>query len=256
MFRPFLSCAFMVAACISSALAGDAVPIDIKPVNAAPPPAATGPTAGWTLSQKASYLVGTGWGEKLKPFAEDIDAAKIIMGLQDALAGKDSQVAQAEGQQIMQEFQQLIQNRAAKLGDERKATNAKWLADNGKKPGVMTTASGLQYEVAASGKGKQPTSKDTVSVHYKGVLLDGKQFDSSYDRGKPAEFQVGGVIKGWTEALLLMHEGDKWKLYIPSELAYGENAPPAIGNNQILIFDIELLKILPAGGAPAPAPAP
>jgi FKBP-type peptidyl-prolyl cis-trans isomerase len=252
MFRLFLSTAIMVAAGGQLALAVDAIPIDIKPVNTAPPPAATGPTAGWTLSQKASYLVGTGWGDKLKPFADDIDVAKIVQGLQDALAGKDSQVPQSEGQQIMTEFQQLIQNRAAKLGDERKVTNAKWLADNGKKPGVMTTASGLQYEVVTSGKGKQPSSKDTVSVNYKGVLVDGKQFDSSYDRGKPAEFQVGGVIKGWTEALLLMHEGDKWKLYIPSDLAYGENAPPAIGNNQILIFDIELLKILPAGAPPAP----
>ena len=252
MFRQFLSTAIMVAACGQFALAVDAVPIDIKPVNGAPPPAATGPSAGWTLGQKASYLVGSGWGEKLKPFADDIDAAKIVQGLQDALAGKDSQVPASEGQQIMQEFQQLIQGRAAKLGEERKVTNAKWLADNGKKPGVMTTASGLQYEVVASGKGKQPSSKDTVSVHYKGVLTDGKQFDSSYDRGKPAEFQVGGVIKGWTEALLLMHEGDKWKLYIPADLAYGENAPPAIGNNQILIFDIELLKILPAGAPAAP----
>jgi FKBP-type peptidyl-prolyl cis-trans isomerase len=252
MFRQFLSIAIVVACYGQFGVAGEAVPIDIKPVNAAPPPAATGPTAGWTLSQKASYLVGTGWGEKLKPFADDIDTAKIVQGLQDALAGKDSQVPQSEGQQIMQEFQQLIQNRQAKIGEERKVTNAKWLADNGKKPGVITTASGLQYEVVSSGKGKQPTSKDTVSVNYKGVMIDGKQFDSSYDRGKPAEFQVGGVIKGWTEALLLMHEGDKWKLYIPSDLAYGDSAPPAIGNSQILIFDIELLKILPAGVPPAP----
>jgi FKBP-type peptidyl-prolyl cis-trans isomerase FkpA len=252
MFRQFLSTVIVVAVCAQFAVAGEAIPIDIKPVNAAPPPAATGPTAGWTLSQKASYLVGTGWGEKLKPFTEDIDAAKIVQGLQDALAGKDPQVPQSEGQQIMQEFQQLIQSHAAKLGEERKVTNAKWLADNGKKPGMMTTASGLQYEVVTSGKGKQPSSKDTVSVNYKGVLIDGKQFDSSYDRGKPAEFQVGGVIKGWTEALLLMHEGDKWKLYIPSDLAYGDNAPPAIGNNQILIFDIELLKILPASVPAAP----
>jgi FKBP-type peptidyl-prolyl cis-trans isomerase len=253
MFRQFLSTALlMVAACGHFALAADAIPIDIKPVNAPPAPVASGPTASWTLSQKASYLVGTGWGEKLKPFAEDIDSAKIVQGLQDALAGKDSQVPQSEGQQIMQEFQQLIQTRASKIADERKGTNTKWLADNAKKPGVITTASGLQYEVVSSGKGKQPSSKDTVSVNYKGVLTDGKQFDSSYDRGKPAEFQVGGVIKGWTEALLLMHEGDKWKLYIPADLAYGENAPPAIGNNQILIFDIELLKILPAGAPPAP----
>jgi len=252
MFRQFLITAMMVAAGGQFAVAVEDIPIDIKPVNAPPPPAATGPTASWTLGQKASYLVGTGWGEKLKPFADDIDAAKMVQGLQDALAGKDSQVPQSEGQQIMQEFQQLIQSRAAKISDERKVTNTKWLADNGKKTGVMTTASGLQYEVVSSGKGRQPTSKDTVSVHYKGVLTDGKQFDSSYDRGKPAEFQVGGVIKGWTEALLLMHEGDKWKLYIPSDLAYGENAPPAIGNNQILIFDIELLKVMPAGVPPVP----
>jgi FKBP-type peptidyl-prolyl cis-trans isomerase len=251
MFRPFLIAALSVSALGHGAFAGDAVPIDIKPVGADPAPAATGPSASWTLNQKASYLVGSQMGERLKPFADDIDGAKIIAGLQDALLGKDSQVPQAEGQQIMQEFQQLIQARASKAGEERKTTNAKYLAENGKKPGITTTASGLQYQVITSGKGKAPTSKDTVSVNYRGVLIDGKQFDSSYDRGKPVEFQVGGVIKGWTEALQLMHEGDKWKLYIPAELAYGENAPPAIGNNQVLIFDIELLKVLPAGVAPA-----
>jgi FKBP-type peptidyl-prolyl cis-trans isomerase len=252
MFRPFLIAALSVTAIGHGVFAVDAVPIDVKPVGTPPAPAATGPSATWTLNQKASYLVGTQMGERLKPFADDIEAAKIIQGLEDALTGKAPQVNPADGQQIMQEFQQLIQSRAAKAGEERKTTNAKYMADNGKKPGVITTASGLQYQVVTTGTGKQPTSKDTVSVNYRGVLTDGKQFDSSYDRGKPVEFQVGGVIKGWTEALQLMHEGDKWKLFIPAELAYGDNAPPAIGNNQILIFDIELLKVLPAGVAPAP----
>ncbi len=254
MLRPFLCTALVStlgALSAQGAFALEAVPIDIKPINPTAP-VASGPTASWTLAQKASYLVGSGWGDKLKPFAEDIDTAKIVQGLQDALAGKDSQVPQSEGQQIMQEFQQLIQGHQAKMGEVRKATNVKWLAENGKKSGITTTASGLQYEVLASGKGKQPTSKDTVSVNYKGVLLDGKQFDSSYDRGKPAEFQVGGVIKGWIEALQLMHEGDKWKLYIPSELAYGESGPGPIGANQVLIFDIELLKVLPSGAPAAP----
>ncbi len=250
-------CAASFVLRVSAAHAVDIAPVDVKPADAKP--AGPAADAGWTLNQKASYLIGIQFGERLKPFAEDLDAAKIAAAIQDALAGKEPAVPMSEGQQVMAQFQQLMQARQnehqaadAKAGEERKGTNAKWLADNGKKAGVKTTASGLQYEVLGSGKGKQPTAKDTVKVNYRGTLIDGKEFDSSYKRGEPAEFQVGGVIKGWTEALQLMHEGDKWKLYVPSELAYGEQGPPGIGSNQVLIFEVELLSV---AGAPAGAPA-
>jgi len=120
----------------------------------------------------------------------------------------------------------------------------KFLAENGKKPGVITTASGLQYEVLTAGTGETPKLTDKVTTHYKGTLINGKQFDSSYDRGEPATFPVSGVIKGWTEALQLMKVGDKWKLYIPYDLAYGERgAGRDIPPYSTLIFEIELLKV-------------
>jgi FKBP-type peptidyl-prolyl cis-trans isomerase FklB len=127
---------------------------------------------------------------------------------------------------------------------KNKAEGEKFLADNKKKEGIKTTASGLQYKVIKDGTGKTPKATDTVSTHYRGTLISGKEFDSSYKRGEPAEFPVNGVIKGWTEALQLMKEGAKWQLFIPSELAYGERgAGQDIGPNSTLIFDIELLSV-------------
>jgi FKBP-type peptidyl-prolyl cis-trans isomerase FkpA len=129
--------------------------------------------------------------------------------------------------------------------DENKAAGEKFLAENGKKPNVKTTASGLQYEVLTEGKGKtKPVATSNVTVHYKGTSLDGKEFDSSYSRGEPTSFPLNGVIPGWTEGVQLMTEGAKYKFYIPSTLAYGENgAGGAIGPNETLIFEVELIKI-------------
>lgn len=128
--------------------------------------------------------------------------------------------------------------------EENKAVGEKFLAENGKKANIKSTASGLQYEVLSEGKGKKPAATDSVTVHYKGTTIDGKEFDSSYGRGEPATFPLNGVIPGWTEGVQLMTEGSKYKFYIPSALAYGENgAGGAIGPNETLIFEVELIKI-------------
>lgn len=128
-------------------------------------------------------------------------------------------------------------------GEENKKEGEAFLAKNKERKGVKTTASGLQYEVLQKGKGASPTPSDKVTVHYKGNLIDGSTFDSSYDRGQPATFSVGGVIKGWTEALQLMKIGAKWKLFIPPNLAYGERGRPSIPPNATLIFEVELISI-------------
>jgi FKBP-type peptidyl-prolyl cis-trans isomerase FklB len=198
-----------------------------------------------SLQQKASYLVGVQMADTIKRF--ELDLASLVQGLQDAATGKPPVVGLNQAEKIMGQYQMEFQAKQAKKGAERKDTNVKWLAENAKKPGVKTTASGLQYEVLASGAGKQAAMGTTVTVHYVGTLLDGTEFDSSIKRGQPAEFPLApkSLIQGWLEAIPMMKEGDKWKLYIPSELAYGEQAPPNIGPNQILIFETELIKVVP-----------
>jgi FKBP-type peptidyl-prolyl cis-trans isomerase FklB len=151
-------------------------------------------------------------------------------------------------QQVMQDFQKKMMAKQMAAREEglgkNKAEGEKFLADNKKKEGIKTTASGLQYKVITAGTGKTPKATDTVKTHYRGTLINGTEFDSSYKRGEPAEFPVNGVIKGWTEALQLMKEGAKWQLFIPSELAYGERgAGRDIGPNSTLIFDIELISV-------------
>ena len=161
----------------------------------------------------------------------------------------------------MTAYQKTVQEKVAKKNVELGAKNTKegktFLDANTKKPGVTTLASGLQYKVLTEGKGAMPKASDTVKVHYRGTLLDGTEFDSSYARKEPAEFQVGGVIKGWTEGLQLMKTGAKWQLFIPAELAYGATgAGQDIGPNATLIFEVELLEVKPEAMATAPATAP
>lgn len=235
----------LVATLATAAFAAE--PITVTLPGAEAPKA--GDKSGLTLQQKASYLFGRRIAGAVKQF--DLDEKMLIQSMQDMRDGKPSLVPESEEQQVMGAWQQEMQGREAKAGEGRKASNTAWLAENLKKEGVKATASGLQYKVLASGKGKTPTAADQVSVHYRGTLIDGTEFDSSYKRGEPATFGVGQVIKGWTEALQLMKEGDKWELYIPSELAYGEQAPPSIGPNQVLKFEVELLKVLGAGDKPA-----
>jgi FKBP-type peptidyl-prolyl cis-trans isomerase len=237
---------FLALSLAAVAVAADPVVVTVPGAEAAPA-VTVAPAGGMTLQQKASYLFGQQIARAVKQF--DLDDTALLQSIADAKAGKPSAVPESEMQQVMQAWQQEIQGREAKKGEARKETNKAWLADNAKKDGVKVTASGLQYKVIASGKGKQPAATDQVSVNYTGSLTDGTVFDASEKHGGPATFGVNQVIKGWTEALQMMHEGDKWELYIPAELAYGDQAPPNIGPNQVLVFQVELLKI----GAAAPA---
>ena len=228
-----------------------------------PAPAATAPadaaTTGWTNDQKASYLIGQNMAKRLKPFAADLDAGLIAKAIQDTLAGKPSAVAESEAQAVMQAFQDGMQAKEAKRAETRVADNKKWLDENGKKDGITTTASGLQYQVLTKGTGKQAAMGKTVTVHYTGTMLDGTVFDSSVARGEPADFPLnpGGLIQGWLEALPMMKEGDKWKLFIPSDLAYGPQGNQGIPPNSLLIFEVELIKVAgnePAAGGVEPVP--
>lgn len=197
---------------------------------------------------KVSYSIGLNIAKSMKQEGLDINPDALAAAMKDVFAGAKPQLSEEEVQAVMQEFQKDMMAKRAKGQQEglakNKAEGEKFLADNKKKEGIKTTASGLQYKVIKDGTGKTPKATDTVSTHYRGTLISGKEFDSSYKRGEPAEFPVNGVIKGWTEALQLMKEGSKWQLFIPSELAYGERgAGQDIGPNSTLIFDIELLKV-------------
>lgn len=195
------------------------------------------------LLDKISYAMGLQLG-KMKQAGFDLDQKRVIKGMEDALQGKDSEFTDDEITKAFTAFEPLRRAALAKVNED-------FLAANKEKDGVKTLPSGVQYKVLASGKGPSPKATDTVKVHYRGKLVDGKVFDQSYSgetpakRDQPAEFQVKGVIKGWTESLLKMKVGDKWQITLPSELAYGERgSPPVIPPNSVLIFDVELLEIV------------
>jgi len=199
-----------------------------------------------SLEQKASYGIGRQMGDQLKnkPFST-FDADAAIAGFIDGMHGHDLQVSGEDINAAFKVIQEQIQKEkdaeAAELGEEGK----KFLEENAKRDEVTVTASGLQYEVLSAGEGSLPTKESTVRTHYHGTLINGTVFDSSYDRGQPAEFPVGGVISGWTEALQMMPVGSKWRLYVPYDLAYGERgAGGQIGPYSTLIFDVELLDII------------
>lgn len=206
-----------------------------------------------TAKQKASYGIGMNVGRSIKQQGlshHDLDSTIVAQGIFDALSGKESILSPDELSAAFDELQKMIQAKADAAAKENVEAGKKFLVTNAKKPGVKTTKSGLQYEIIRSGNGATPTKADTVTTHYKGQLIDGEIFDGSY-RGKaptpedePISFPVGGVIAGWTEALQLMKVGDKWRLFIPSELAYGERgAGRDIGPGATLIFEIELIAI-------------
>ncbi len=199
-----------------------------------------------TLEQRASYGVGLQMGEQLaaNPF-DGLDFNAVAAGLLDALNGEQSKVSNAELNEAFTHINQLMQAKQAEQAKVLAAEGEQFLAENAKRDEVTVTESGLQYEVLQSGEGAKPDASSTVRTHYHGTLINGNVFDSSYERGQPAEFPVGGVIKGWTEALQMMSVGSKWRLYVPYDLAYGERgAGGAIGPYATLIFDVELLDIL------------
>ena len=198
--------------------------------------------------QRLSYSIGADIGSNFKRQELDLDAKALAAGLADALAGKTA-LTEAEMRETINKFREELMAKAQvkdkAVGEKNLKDGEAFLAANAKKPGIKTTASGLQYKSLKAGAGKSPKATDTVKVHYQGTLIDGSVFDSSIERGQPASFPVNGVIAGWTEALQLMKEGDKWQVFIPAKLAYGERGPQGskIGPNSVLIFDVELLAI-------------
>ncbi len=197
-----------------------------------------------TTEQRISYLVGMNYGQQIKAEHIPLDEAAFMQAVKDALSDTPSRLTQEEAQATVAAFREQRQAQASKMADLNKKAGDEFLTANRNKPGVKETESGLQYKVIKAGSGKQPTPTDTVSVHYRGTLIDGTEFDSSYGRGQPASFPVNGVIPGWQEALPMMKEGAKWELYIPSDIAYGERgAGGTIGPNSTLIFEVELLEV-------------
>ncbi len=198
---------------------------------------------------KVSYSIGLNIGFNLKKQNVSINPDTFVLGLKDALAGKP-QMTDEQVKETMTAFEKEMIDKQKAAGVKNGADGEKFLAENKKKEGVKATASGLQYKVVKEGTGAQPKEKDTVMANYRGTLIDGTEFDSSYKRGQPATFPVSGVIKGWTEALQMMKVGSKYQLFIPANLAYGERAMgPDIGPNSTLIFEVELLDVKPAAGA-------
>ena len=203
-----------------------------------------------TPAQKASYGIGLSMGKNLSQEGmDDLDSQAVALGIEDALTKTDQRLSDDELMEGFSFLQARAQERMSALNDAAAKAGADFLAENAKRDGVITTESGLQYEVIAKAEGAQPKVSDVVSVHYQGTLVDGSVFDSSIERGEPVEFPVGGVIPGWVEGLQLMSVGEKYKFYIPSELAYGAQSPtPAIPANSTLVFEVELLDIV---GLPA-----
>jgi FKBP-type peptidyl-prolyl cis-trans isomerase FklB len=198
--------------------------------------------------EKISYSIGMDIGGNLKRGAVEVDPDILAKGLKDSYGGGETLLTKDQARQAIEGFQKTLMAKKAeamqKLSEKNKAEGEKFLAENAKKEGVKSLPSGLQYKEITPGQGKSPKATDSVTTHYKGTLIDGTEFDSSYKRGEPATFPVSGVIAGWTEALQLMKEGAKWQLFIPPNLAYGERgAGRDIGPNATLIFEVELISV-------------
>ncbi len=201
-----------------------------------------------TQKQKNSYAIGMSIALGFRRQGVDVDPAVVARGLRDQMSGSKTLMTEDEMRAALQQLQgDLNKQREAKAhaaGEAKRKEGDAFLAANKSKPGVTTLPDGLQYKVLKEGTGPKPAASDTVTVNYRGTLVNGKEFDSSYKRGQPASFPVGGVIRGWTEALQLMPVGSKWELYIPADLAYGDRPPsPDIAPGDTLIFEVELLSI-------------
>ena len=196
---------------------------------------------------KESYTLGYQFGQSMKAQGLDLDMEVYTSGIQDALTGAKPRLSQDEMRTTVTELQKRLaaarQKEIKEIADKNLAQGKAFLEENKKKDGVVTLPSGLQYKVLTEGSGKMPKATDSVTVHYRGTLINGTEFDSSYKRGQPATFQVGKVIRGWTEALQLMKEGAKWQLMIPPQLAYGDRGTSTIPPNSTLIFEVELVAV-------------
>ncbi|HVI60190.1 MAG TPA: FKBP-type peptidyl-prolyl cis-trans isomerase [Luteimonas sp.] len=212
-----------------------------------------------TAKEQASYMVGMSVGKSLEPIKDEVDTDTLVKAMKTMMSGGKPLLSDEQAQQVAQAFDQHLQAKKTAEAQAAAKKNASegeaFLAANAKKPGVKTTASGLQYQVITEGKGPKPTAEDMVKVHYKGELLDGTQFDSSYDRGEPAQFSLQQVAPGWAEGVQLMPVGSKYKLWIPSKLGYGEQGTPGgpIPPNATLVFEVELLDIVKPAAAGADA---
>lgn len=198
-----------------------------------------------TDESRVSYGIGLQLGGQLRdnpPPGASLEA--IIAGISDAFNGQPSRVSEAELSASFKVIREIMQAEAAAKAEAAAGAGRAYLEENAKREGVTVLASGLQYEVLTAGDGAKPSREDSVRTHYHGTLIDGTVFDSSYERGQPAEFPVGGVIAGWTEALQLMNAGSKWRLHVPSELAYGAQGVGSIPPHSVLVFDVELLDVL------------
>jgi len=198
--------------------------------------------------EKISYSIGMDIGGNLKRGSVEVDPDLLARGLKDSYVGGKTLLTEDQARQAIADFQKTLAAKQAEtmkiLSEKNKADGEKFLAENAKKEGVKVLPSGLQYKEITPGQGKSPKIADNVTTHYKGTLIDGTEFDSSYRRGQPVTFPVSGVIAGWTEALQLMKEGAKWQLFVPSRLAYGERAAgQVIGPNATLVFEVELISV-------------
>ena len=231
--------AVLAAATNTMVSAQDAAKPEAAPAAAAPAPG-TDPLKNVPMD-KVSYFIGQNFGKRLSGQGFKLDYNALLAGIQDAADGKTPKYPQTEEQAVMMQFQTAMQAVEAQRAEKNVQAGKDYLATNGKKQGVTTTASGLQYEVLKQGDGPKPKATDTVKVHYHGTLISGKVFDSSVQRGEPIEFGLNQVIKGWTEGVQLMPKGSKYKFTIPADLAYGANGQGDIGPNEVLIFEVELL---------------
>jgi FKBP-type peptidyl-prolyl cis-trans isomerase FklB len=261
-----VACCLMVSVgCVWAAETKPATPPASAPAATpapatAPAPAVTAAAAPATSKvefkteeEKASYAIGCQIASSLKVQKSFLNFPMLIQGLTDAFNGQSRAMTDDEARQTYAAWQKSLQ---AKLVVKNSAEAAAFLEANAKKEGVKSLPSGLQYKVLKEGTGNTPAATDKVKVQYRGTLLDGTEFDSSYRRGQPAEFQVRGVIPGWVEALQLMKEGAKWEVYIPPALAYGEGGRPSIPPNSLLVFEVELLEIAKPADPNAAAPTP
>jgi FKBP-type peptidyl-prolyl cis-trans isomerase FklB len=232
-----------------------------KPATSTAAKTAAAPLALKTQKEKFSYAIGMKMGANFKKQAVPVDANILMRGVKDAMAGGKTALTDEEAQAAIMEVQKEMQGKQQEKMKEASAVNKKegdtFLATNKGKEGVVTLPSGLQYKIEKAGTGPKPTPNDSVVCNYRGTLIDGKEFDSSYKRGQPATFPVTGVIKGWTEALQLMPVGSKWQLFVPSDLAYGDRGAGAdIGPGATLIFEVELMSIEDKSKDKTPAAEP